>query len=232
MRVRKNVQHGSINDLMNEIQKKLSTNEIEESTSVKAASESDETFNERYLHSLIGDIQTEVGNEINKLVADYGDDDLRLIITYESHVIEMTITFDELSFDFDQIEDDAIYIGNSIREMLDNLGEDLMDGEYWEDNENMKILSSTTSSEKSEYLSRLTDQVTADLGSSIDDINVEYEDDSIFIDVTYTSGIRRNFVFSYSELSFNFDEIESDIQYIINTILYDTDTYDDSVDNI
>lgn len=74
---------------------------------------------ERYLHNLIGDIQSEVESEVDGLIFNTDDDSLLVTVTYTGKVIEFAVPFEDLSFNFDTMEEDVSYVANTILEEIE-----------------------------------------------------------------------------------------------------------------
>lgn len=76
----------------------------------------DDPARERYLHTLIGDVQEQMDREglpTNQTIFDTTDD--ALIITMSGdNVVEFEVPFADLSFDFDRIWEDTDYIVNAM----------------------------------------------------------------------------------------------------------------------
>lgn len=99
---------------------------------VESASDFDEVTHEtvtaaedvdrdRYLHTLIGDCDAELENEVDSTVWDNDEENIFLTVTYMDNVIELQIPFEDLDMDWDTIDSDVAYIVNSVLQDLDNL---------------------------------------------------------------------------------------------------------------
>ena len=91
--------------------------DIESSEAIMSAD--DATDDERYLHTLIGDIQSEIEHEVETIEFDQDDSNLYMTVVYMDMVKEYKIPFDDLSFEFDNIESDVEYVANTVRADLD-----------------------------------------------------------------------------------------------------------------
>lgn len=91
--------------------------DIESSEAIMSAD--DATDDERYLHTLIGDIQSEIEHEVESIQFDQDDSNLYMTVVYMGMVKEYKIPFDDLSFEFDTIESDVEYVANTVRSDLD-----------------------------------------------------------------------------------------------------------------
>lgn len=91
--------------------------DIESSEAIMSAD--DATDDERYLHTLIGDIQSEIEHEVESIQFDQDDSNLYMTVVYMDTVKEYKIPFDDLSFEFDTIESDVEYVANTVRSDLD-----------------------------------------------------------------------------------------------------------------
>lgn len=91
--------------------------DIESSEAIMSAD--DATDDDRYLHNLIGDIQSEIEHEVETIEFDQDDSNLYMTVVYMDMVKEYKIPFDDLSFEFDNIESDVEYVANTVRADLD-----------------------------------------------------------------------------------------------------------------
>lgn len=91
--------------------------DIESSEAIMSAD--DATDDARYLHTLIGDIQSEIEHEVESIQFDQDDSNLYMTVVYMGMVKEYKIPFDDLSFEFDTIESDVEYVANTVRSDLD-----------------------------------------------------------------------------------------------------------------
>lgn len=91
--------------------------DIESSEAIMSAD--DATDDARYLHTLIGDIQSEIEHEVETIEFDQDDSNLYMTVVYMDMVKEYKIPFDDLSFEFDNIESDVEYVANTVRSDLD-----------------------------------------------------------------------------------------------------------------
>lgn len=91
--------------------------DIESSEAIMSAD--DATHDDRYLHTLIGDIQSEIKHEVETIEFDQDDSNLYMAVVYMDMVKEYKIPFDDLSFEFDNIESDVEYVANTVRADLD-----------------------------------------------------------------------------------------------------------------
>lgn len=91
--------------------------DIESSEAIMSAD--DATQDDRYLHNLIGDIQSEIEHEVETIEFDQDDSNLYMTVVYMDMVKEYKIPFDDLSFEFDTIESDVEYVANTVRSDLD-----------------------------------------------------------------------------------------------------------------
>lgn len=75
---------------------------------------------ERYLHDLIGDLDSDLKDLVKGFTADYGDDNLYVtVVTYDGNIGEYKIPFSDLNWDFNSIDIDVEYISDHIAEDLD-----------------------------------------------------------------------------------------------------------------
>lgn len=85
----------------------------------------DPTAAERYIHNLIGDLESAYDENI--VGAAYDQTDVELIITVttsDTQVLEFTVPFEDLTFDFDRIDEDVEYIVDAIHNELSGSDED------------------------------------------------------------------------------------------------------------
>ena len=78
------------------------------------------------------------------------------------------------------------------------------------------------------YVHSLVGDVQSELSSEVDSIQFELDSNDLYVTVTFMS-VTREYVFNTSELTMNWDNIDEDVAYIVNTILQDLDTMEDSV---
>lgn len=78
------------------------------------------------------------------------------------------------------------------------------------------------------YVHSLVGDVQSELSSEVDSIQFELDSNDLYVTVTFMS-VTREYVFNTSELTMNWDNIDEDAAYIVNTILQDLDTMEDSV---
>lgn len=99
--------------------------DIESSEAIMSAD--DATDDDRYLHTLIGDIQSEIEHEVESIQFDQDDSNLYMTVVYMDMVKEYKIPFDDLSFEFDNIESDVEYVANTVRSDLDLIDDNTND---------------------------------------------------------------------------------------------------------
>lgn len=118
---------GSIDDFKKALEEKISNlegNDVNSAINTSNISASDSTDNERYIHNLIGDIESELEYEIDSVTFDQDDENLYATVTYRGHVKEYKIPFADLKMDFDRIGEDSSYIVNGILMDLDNVDDE------------------------------------------------------------------------------------------------------------
>lgn len=71
---------------------------------------------ERYIHTLIGDIQSEFKSTVDSMKFDTTDDSLIIKAVLGNIVKEFTVPYSDLKFDWDDIDDDTDYIIDEIDE--------------------------------------------------------------------------------------------------------------------
>ena len=113
---------GSTEDFKRALEEKITQLEgtdVNSATNTSNIIASESTDNERFIHTLIGDIQSEIEHEVETIEFDQDDNNLYMTVVYMDTVKEYKIPFDDLSFEFDTIEDDVEYIANTLRADLD-----------------------------------------------------------------------------------------------------------------
>ena len=88
------------------------------STCVNAATDVD---TERYLHSLVGEVESALANEVDSVNFEQDNNNLYVTITYMSVTQEYAFGFSELTMLWDSIDEDTSYIVNTILQGLDRL---------------------------------------------------------------------------------------------------------------
>lgn len=97
----------------------IASNDINSaSTCVNAATDVD---TERYLHSLIGDVESALANEVDSVKFEQDNNNLYVTITYMSVTQEYAFGFSELTMLWDSIDEDTSYIVNTILQGLDTM---------------------------------------------------------------------------------------------------------------
>lgn len=104
------------------------------SSTTITASDNDSTYYDRFIHTLIGDIQTELYNEVDGITVDVVGNSLNIVTVNDGNVTEFNVPNADLSFDFDTIADDVGYVVSTIRETLYpdavNASDDIDDDDY------------------------------------------------------------------------------------------------------
>ena len=103
---------GFISDIANTVEG--SDSEVQSSQTITA--DDDITFKDRYLHDLIGDIQSEFSYDIPDITFDTHDNALQIDGHCDDIVINIKIPYAELHFDFDRLDADVDYVANLISE--------------------------------------------------------------------------------------------------------------------
>lgn len=102
-------QRGSASDMLNAFQSKLaelSDNRVEQSTSVKSATE-DQLI---YLTSLEDSIRESISQDVDDVVFNEGQSDLYVTVKSGDRVIDFEVPFNDLSFDYDTLDNDVNYV--------------------------------------------------------------------------------------------------------------------------
>lgn len=80
---------------------------------------------------------------------------------------------------------------------------------------------------KDRYIHTLIGDIQAELRSEVDSIKFDTDDDNLIITVVYQDSAVREFHVPFSDLHYDFDEMDADVSYVVNAVLYDIDTYDE-----
>lgn len=105
------------------------------STCVNAATDVD---TERYLHSLVGDVESALANEVDSVNFEQDNNNLYVTITYMSVTQEYAFGFSELTMLWDSIDEDTSYIVNTILQGLDTMGDSVISSTDVRRGRNMK----------------------------------------------------------------------------------------------
>lgn len=89
---------------------------IERSTNIEASINLSDDEIERYIHTLIGDIQSEFEGIVDSMKFDTTDDSLIITAVLGNEVKEFTVPYSDLKFDWNNIDEDIQYICNEIDE--------------------------------------------------------------------------------------------------------------------
>lgn len=88
---------------------------IEASTNITSSREDDSTYDDRFIHTLIGDIQAEVQGAVESITFDQDDNNLIVTVVYDDKSVrEFQVPFEDLHYDFDEIDADVAYVVNAI----------------------------------------------------------------------------------------------------------------------
>lgn len=86
------------------------------------------------------------------------------------------------------------------------------------------IASDSTANER--FIHNLIGDIEEELDREIDSISFDQDDENLYVTVTYMGHVKEYKV-PFSDLTMNFDTIEQDSSYIVNTVLMDLDNVDD-----
>lgn len=161
---------------------------IDASTDITSARDDDSTYDDRFIHTLMGDIESEVSGEVDGLTFDTLENALNVTVVHGGEVTQFTVPHEDLSFDFDTISDDVDYIVKTIR---GNTGLDpISSASILDDDDSDDILESTevvNSSYSPELLSDLVNHYRSfDTMSSEeiwDEIVAKYNNEDLANDV-------------------------------------------------
>lgn len=112
--------HGRMYDVSDEIKECVEDADIESCDKITSARDNDSTYDDRFIHNLMGYIESEVCGEVDGLTFDTLENSLSVTVVHGGEVTQFTVPHDELSFDFDTLSDDVDYIVKTIRETLDS----------------------------------------------------------------------------------------------------------------
>ena len=192
---------GSGLDLQNAIEDKIAQLNGRDITS---ASNIDDTTRDRYLHNLIGDVESSLkANGIQNLSFD--QDDRNLYVTVGDTLEEYQVPFKDLSFDFDNIDKDEKYIVDEITSSCSSSDKTSVQGSSLAEIQALDIIK----------------YVKSKISNEVDDLHIEIVDDTIDIVARYDDQ-EGYWVFAFDELNLPLDDphdYEAEGDYICNTIL-------------
>lgn len=85
---------------------------------------------ERFIHTLIGDVQAELGNEVDSITFDQDAKNIYADVTWMGNTFNYTIPFADLTMSFNSIDKDTSYIVNTVLHDLDNSDGTVMSATY------------------------------------------------------------------------------------------------------
>ena len=191
---------GSGLDLQHALEDKIA----ELNQDVTSASNVDNTTRDRYLHDLIGDVESSLkANGIQNLTFD--QDDRNLYVTVGDTLEEYQVPFKDLSFDFDNIHKDEKYIVDEIVSSCDTCNKETVKG------------SQDDITDDAEF--SLYEQLENLLSREIYDFTINHDDKGITIDIAdaSTESGYKTWYFPYDDLSLEVGT-EDAYEYIANTI--------------
>ena len=192
---------GSGLDLQNAIEDKIAQLNDNDITS---ASNIDNESRERYLHTLIGDVEASLkANGIQNLSFD--QDDRNLYVTVGDTLEEYQVPFKDLSFDLDSIDNDEKYIVDEITSSCNSSSKKSIEG------------SSTAEIQALDIINYVKSQIS----NEVDDLTLNIVDDTIDIMARYNEQ-EGYWIFSFDELNLPLEDphdYEAVGDYICNTIL-------------
>ena len=118
----------------------LTGNTVNSST-IKSTSlyETDEQYKERYIHALIGDVDSKISRYVDSIKFEYDDSNIIITVGIDGTIKEYTVPYSDLQFEWDYIDDDTGYIIDEIQYDLDtydkNINSSIIAGAY-EKNDN------------------------------------------------------------------------------------------------
>ena len=116
-----NKTHGTLEQFIKQVETRIEQlgGEVN-ATSTIQADQHDKLTSERYIHSLIGDIQSRLGKvgKDSTFDTDTTDDALFVFILNDNDVTEFTVPFEDLSFDLDKLDSDSKYVADTILDAI------------------------------------------------------------------------------------------------------------------
>lgn len=109
------ITHGTPEQFLNALENKIQELGGSVQNDVTSAIET-ENDKERYIHALIGDIQSEFIGTVDSMKFDTMDDSLIITVVLGNKVREFSVPYSDLKFDWNNIDEDTQYISNEIDE--------------------------------------------------------------------------------------------------------------------
>lgn len=109
------ITHGTPEQFLNALENKIQELGRSVQNDVTSAAETEEG-KERYIHTLIGDIQAEFIGTVDSMKFDAMDDSLIITVVLGDEVREFSVPYSDLKFDWNNIDEDTQYISNEIDE--------------------------------------------------------------------------------------------------------------------
>lgn len=184
-----------------EITTAIKTSEVE---NYKYTSQPNDTYRERYLHTLIGDVEDELSDISDTVSAYYNHKGFVVFFQLEGELRTFKFAFNRLSFQFETIDNDVTYISDFVRDAISDDNSD-KDNHY-----------------EKEYVESLMVDVESELYPYTDSINYQVNDKDVTIVVVSDKGIRE-YTVPFDDLKMDPENHGPDVDYIINFIDRDLD---------
>lgn len=109
------ITHGTPEQFLNALENKIQElgGNVQDDVTSAVETEDDK---ERYIHTLIGDIQSEFIGTVDSMKFDTIDDSLIITVVLGNEVREFSVPYSDLKFDWNKIDEDTQYISNEIDE--------------------------------------------------------------------------------------------------------------------
>lgn len=108
---------GTVDQMMAAIDKRITELRNDSEAPVSSAISIDaDNFDERYIHTLIGDLDSELGEYFDSLTFATTDDALVVTTVDAEDIHDFTVPYSDLNFAYDKIDDDIKYICDEIRD--------------------------------------------------------------------------------------------------------------------
>lgn len=205
---------------------------VDSSTSISATTE-DSTYYDRFIHTLMGDIESEVHGEVDGLTFDTLDSELKVTVVHGEDITEFSVPHEDLSFDFDTISDDVDYIVKTIKETLDSdifsSASDVADAVAELNVSSAKKIDASVEGTDSQYIQELAQkaahQASEDSGWSVTYSIVGGMISFVVSDGTHNIG---KYIQLIGDIYPDWADLADDVQQLASKILSQVDADDDS----
>lgn len=224
------MQRGSAEEFMNAVQDKIAelggTSDSVKSSRIVGQND-DLGYKERYMHNLIGDLQSELSDILTYIDYEPGDDGyIEIEVDYGTgNIVNHKIPLFDLKFDSNNIDADITYITNVVRssesdsidsatnscgvstrpdvdiEDCDSISADVHDADYL-----------------GGYYTLLTESIKEQVGNECDSLIFDMDDNNIYVTIGYDDKAWELSV-PLADLTLDVDAISDDVDYISNSII-------------